>query len=373
MAFSFDFTGDDIAASPPYASSPPPRSASPSAFPIPGRPQLSPARHDLAALAARLPPRLSYSELDIALDARDGSTLTPLRLPRRELWDVRVQVMAEDGDDEAALGPLDVKTGVYEGGFKSWESSLDLVKVLRQVAPPELLEQAVRIIELGCGTALPSLALFQAALSRPSARNPIDLVLADYNPSVLELVTLPNLLLAWALHQHSQPHPQAIITAALASPGELELSPPLLNAFYAHLAHSNITLSFLSGAWSSAFVDLVYAHNSSPRSSFTTFVLGSETIYSPVALDAFTETIIDLLHREQTHAATGAQALVAAKRLYFGVGGSLDDFIYKARHLGAQVSWLREETQGIRRGVVRCLIPTSSSNGTPHFSNHDNT
>ena len=41
--------------------------------------------------------------------------------------------MAEDeGQAEGmeGLGSHDVKTGVYEGGFKSWESSLDLVKVL---------------------------------------------------------------------------------------------------------------------------------------------------------------------------------------------------------------------------------------------------
>ena len=42
--------------------------------------------------------------------------------------------MAEEdvgrGGDTEGLGEHDVKTGVYEGGFKSWESSVDLVKVL---------------------------------------------------------------------------------------------------------------------------------------------------------------------------------------------------------------------------------------------------
>jgi protein-histidine N-methyltransferase len=41
--------------------------------------------------------------------------------------------MAEDegdADGPEGLGDHDVKTGVYEGGFKSWESSVDLVKVL---------------------------------------------------------------------------------------------------------------------------------------------------------------------------------------------------------------------------------------------------
>jgi hypothetical protein len=75
-----------------------------------------------------LPSKISYSTLSIRLDGVDGREI---RIPRRELWDVRVQLMAED--DEEGLGNLgkdDVKTGVYEGGFKSWESSVDVVRVV---------------------------------------------------------------------------------------------------------------------------------------------------------------------------------------------------------------------------------------------------
>lgn len=39
--------------------------------------------------------------------------------------------MAEEDDEGLGnLGKDDVKTGVYEGGFKSWESAVDLVRVL---------------------------------------------------------------------------------------------------------------------------------------------------------------------------------------------------------------------------------------------------
>ncbi len=64
----------------------------------------------------------------------DGSTV---RIPQRELFDVRMQLMA--GDDalagsrstvETLLGGNDVQRSVYEGGLKSWECSLDLVKHL---------------------------------------------------------------------------------------------------------------------------------------------------------------------------------------------------------------------------------------------------
>jgi|HubBroStandDraft_4_1064222.scaffolds.fasta_scaffold461911_2 protein-histidine N-methyltransferase len=83
--------------------------------------------HDLDSLLLFLPSKIAYGVLEVILD--DG---TEIAIPRRELWDVRVQLMAEsDADgDEVGLGKDDVKTGVYEGGFKSWESSVDLVKVL---------------------------------------------------------------------------------------------------------------------------------------------------------------------------------------------------------------------------------------------------
>lgn len=140
MAFSFSFAGDDIEEDHQAPPVPPPQAASstatgpsPSAagaFPVQGKPLLPPAQHNLEDLLLRLPSKIAFSLLSV--DLGDGHVL---QLPRRELWDVRVQLMAEDNNDntsesEAGLGEHDVKTGIYEGGFKSWESSVDLVKVL---------------------------------------------------------------------------------------------------------------------------------------------------------------------------------------------------------------------------------------------------
>lgn len=74
-----------------------------------------------------------------------------MKIPRRELWDVKVQIMAEDDGQGGleGLGEHDVKTGVYEGGFKSWESSVDLVKVL--ASSEDLYGQGsapVRVVEV---------------------------------------------------------------------------------------------------------------------------------------------------------------------------------------------------------------------------------
>jgi protein-histidine N-methyltransferase len=150
MAFSFSFAGDDIeeehheAPAPPLpppagntATGPSPSAAG--AFPVQGKPLLPPTEHPLEDLLSRLPSKIAFSLLTV--DLGDGRTI---QLPRRELWDVRVQLMAEDNTDnasesEAGLGEHDVKTGIYEGGFKSWESSVDLVKVLANEMAADIL------------------------------------------------------------------------------------------------------------------------------------------------------------------------------------------------------------------------------------------
>lgn len=155
MSFSFSFSGDDIEGQDSGIGNPAPETASPpqatpaSAFPVQGKPQLPPVRHALDTMLDALPSKVAYDLLEVALD--DGRTI---HLPRRELWDVRLQLMAEDdGDGTAAegLGAHDVKTGVYEGGFKSWESSVDLVKVLAsQGYSPGSDGRPLRVIEVGC-------------------------------------------------------------------------------------------------------------------------------------------------------------------------------------------------------------------------------
>ncbi|KAF4961937.1 hypothetical protein FSARC_9928 [Fusarium sarcochroum] len=354
MSFSFGFAGDDISddEQTPAVKPTPAPAANNSAFPVPGKPQLPPTVHQLSDLLARLPSKIAYSLLEVTLD--DGTTL---QLPRRELWDVRVQLMAEEEDLAGAqsegLGSHDVKTGVYEGGFKSWESSVDLVKVLAANKAISTLEQkAFRVMELGCGTALPSLAVFQWAMTSTPEKKPLSLIMTDYNPSVLQLVTLPNFILSWALNNSQLPALQEVFSIE----GEVELGPEVLAAFQKSLVESNITLSFVSGAWSQEFVDLIYALPSENSQPSSTLILGAETIYSPFALQAFLETIFLILEKERNTEGSEAGAYVGAKRLYFGVGGSLDDFIDKAREKGAKVEQLREEAEGVRRGVVQCVL-----------------
>ncbi|KAI0385789.1 hypothetical protein F5Y04DRAFT_156826 [Hypomontagnella monticulosa] len=367
--FSFAFSGDDIeddgqaSSSAPNVSSTSAQTAQPqpsaSAFPVPGKPLLPATSHDLRHMMSQLPSKIAYGILDINIGGEGGGE--KIQLPRRELWDVRVQLMAEDdgGDTEPGLGNHDVKTGVYEGGFKSWESSLDLVKVL---SPSKAFlsdtHMVPRIIELGCGTALPSLALFQWSLNLRAhdSSSVLSIVLADYNPTVLQLVTLPNFILCWALRQRTE---SPLLQDAFSSEGELDLTPEVLAAFDEFLSAHKISLSFFSGAWSPEFVDLI-CPNGAPRvenePKQRTIILGAETIYSPFALNSFAHTVSSLMEREKAQGNV-AEVLVGAKKLYFGVGGSLDDFVTKARELGANVEELLEETEGVRRGVIRCNLP----------------
>jgi protein-histidine N-methyltransferase len=152
MSFSFGFGGEDIDiddgedASQTAAPQPPSSTTTPvpSAFPVPGKPQLPPTKHSLSSLLAGLPSKIAYGLLDVELDDKSWR-----KIPRRELWDVRVQLMAEDDGNQGeveGLGRHDVKTGVYEGGFKSWESSVDLVKVMANQA--SLFERPLRVIEV---------------------------------------------------------------------------------------------------------------------------------------------------------------------------------------------------------------------------------
>ncbi|KAK6432277.1 hypothetical protein LTR95_011556 [Oleoguttula sp. CCFEE 5521] len=335
MAFSFGFAGDDVDGDDVDAGH------APSAAPTNGSGFGSaPAvEHSLDELLATLPDRLSYST--VTIESPIGKTL---HLPRRELYDVRVQLMAEDDADKdetlSDLSTSDIRTGVYEGGFKTWECSLDLASLLLDRGPRKDIDELVRcdqIVELGCGTALPTLVIFQHALQNTI---PLTFTLQDYNASVLRLVSLPNLLLTWAACS-----PNPIVDLCSHPQGDLDLTPSILSAFRADLATLQIKLNFLSGSWSPSLAKMI--PSSAPEMG--TLILGAETIYSPAATQAFVEILITLLKRVKM-----AKAMLAAKRLYFGVGGSVDGLKEACRDAGAVAYEIENHgVPGMNEGGVR--------------------
>ncbi|KAE8372372.1 hypothetical protein BDV26DRAFT_102658 [Aspergillus bertholletiae] len=319
-------------------------------------------RHELSDLLSSLPSQISFNKLNISTLQDDQTSGRTLTLARREVFDIRTQLMAEDTADYAneelisGLEKGDITPNIYEGGFKTWECSIDLAKlVVNDSILPNADGGEQHIIELGAGTAVPSLALFAQLLSSPggSSRN-TRFTFADYNSVVLRLVTLPNLLLTWnsiVMHQKS------MLVDGAENQGkeelELDITPELLEAFQKDLAERRISVEFISGAWSPAFVDLVFSSGEKAKSG--TLVLASETIYSPTSLKAFSETLLALLRRP-VQAGGKSRALLAAKKVYFGVGGGVDEFLEAFNTVGGGELDFKEQLDVKSEGVGRIVL-----------------
>jgi protein-histidine N-methyltransferase len=271
----------------------------------------------------------------------------------------------------------DLSTGIYEGGFKTWECAIDLATyVLYEFSANQIYQQNLSIIELGAGSAVPSLALctsFLEAQSRApesqisfSGTGRLSLTLCDYNEEVLRLCTAPNLLLN---------HYFASSTTELApeAEGDLDIEDlggeRFINQNVKALSTRNVYVDFISGSWGTDFVNLLTIPP--PVTKDTTepsnlLILASETIYSPGTLATFTSTLLSLLrahnsttttNHQSSHSPPSARALIAAKKLYFGVGGGIDEFIREATSSGAKCEVVFESKDtGVGRVIVEVRL-----------------
>ncbi|ORX36478.1 hypothetical protein BD324DRAFT_499443 [Kockovaella imperatae] len=359
----------------------------------------------LDQLLDRLPDKISYSPIAIP-----GSR----SLLRRDLFDARFQLASEHntaphsdpvngastesdlppeaGGENQGEGVIDVHSdlipGFYEGGLKTWEGGVDLVEVLSEVKDIADWIRGSSILEVGCGTSLPTSFLLGRILSTPgSSSSRTTFRLQDYNLSVLSLVTLPNLLLA------ALPHipPDSLLPAEqvedveqvlpdLDASGELVISPELKQGFKMLLQKCHVDLLFDYGAWSGLVENL----KSAPQQRFD-LILTSETIYSEDSVD----DLMDVLrigstgtasreeHGDKQHTAveladsiadlsvrdrwdllplreqSSAVILVGAKVLYFGVGGGLQAFLDAVKANGGWYETIKGWTAGVGRKVVR--------------------
>ena len=198
---------------------------------------------------------------------------------------------------------------------------------------------------MGAGTALPMLVFFHFFLNqRLPSWHAVHLSVADYNLSVLENATVPNLLLTWYF----------VRSIAILEPvGDLDITADLLSRFVQDLSDKAIQITGISGTWSEAFNDLlVPSQVSQRRSRVETIVLASETIYSPKSIHSFTQVLLRALKSdEETHG--DGRALVAAKKIYFGVGGGVDEFLKVLSELGGKgaTAW-ESKDDGIGRVII---------------------
>lgn len=249
--------------------------------------------------------------------------------------------MAEEDDTTLSqLTTSDLTRGVYEGGFKTWESSLDLSSLLLDRGPRKDIDELAQVgsvVELGAGSALPSLVLFQHALRNEYG---VHFTLADFNSEVLRLVTVPNLVLCWARFG------SGILSED--ADGELDVTEDVVRGFLGMLQQTGISISLLSGPWSDRLLSLI--PETGPN--LGTLILAAETVYSPASTEAFVELVVQILKRTRM-----AKAVVGAKRMYFGVGGSVDGLKEACRDRGAIAAEVENSgVEGMDHGVGRALI-----------------
>ncbi|KAF1809667.1 hypothetical protein P152DRAFT_402996 [Eremomyces bilateralis CBS 781.70] len=284
-----------------------------------------------------------------------------------------IRELVEDvGDSNAPLEGLDnsdLTTNVYEGGFKSWECSIDLVKYLLDRGPRKDLDDLCRvnhIIEFGCGTALPTLLMFQYALVNSLQ---MYFTLTDYNASVLRTCSFPNLFLTYCStlpateHPFSESEPNPLANLNDADPDEewqtedLIVTEALKEMFLANLSESGVHLTLISGSWCppSPFLSLFPTNGASAK--LNTFVVASETIYSIPSLKTFSAVLMDTLRPVSM-----GKAIIAAKKVYFGVGGGVQEFRQEIGH-GGGVAWeiVDFDLGQDAGGVGRCLLEVQTS------------
>jgi hypothetical protein len=270
---------------------------------------------------------------------------------------------SEDGHLYGAAGSV-IQNGVYEGGGAVWECSMDLVTYLLEEEQQRTLsgeasapmedESNTRgryVLELGCGHALPSCVLLQAALlARPhrngavqvddgldgptSARRWMDstFVMADYNRSVVESITLPNLILNTmddlayeegidkAVNDDDTVHEDS--TTAKAVEGMLSHHIVLGAGDWMDMSEQ-LLRSSCSAATSPTDARATLPESSAlPQDGYFDMILAAETLYTPQAAAETAQLVMRHLHPHRD-----SVALVASKRYYFGVGGGVDDFL----------------------------------------------
>ncbi|XP_007901396.2 histidine protein methyltransferase 1 homolog [Callorhinchus milii] len=260
----------------------------------------------------------------------------------------------QDGDREAAPGSgSDLVSGVYEGGMKVWECTLDLLSYL---AGRRVDFTGKRVLDLGCGAGLLGLLALRAG-----AR---EVHFQDYNSGVIERVTLPNALLnsgtgPWTPSGGEEEEEEAELASgdagkeeeegeeeARVPPEEEGVERPHKRRKAGERGSEPGTLSrcrFFSGEWRQFGREMLARLGGALRYDL---ILTSETVYNPQYYGALHAVLSGLL------ADTGTVYL-ATKSHYFGVGGGArlyQSFVEERKVFHART------VQVIDEGLQRCII-----------------
>ena len=214
----------------------------------------------------------------------------------------------------------DIIPGVYEGGLKVWECSLDIcyllaeqlilskhddkmnnitindansIPLLQNLISSSKQDDTFVVLELGCGHALPSCFLLQHELCT-------NFLLLDYNEFVLKDVTLSNINL----------------NLPMSTRGTTK--------------EKNVNVGWISGDWidiSNNWNDIIQSNdnkNMIVKNKRVDCIIASETIYTK---QHTLEMIQFLLHHLKIGTGIG---IIATKRYYFGCGGGTNELFTAA-------------------------------------------
>lgn len=275
---------------------------------------------------------------------------------RRPTYDILLQLKAEESPEAnqnaeliSAMEGNDRQSGLYEGGLKTWEGALDLAALLRGM-DFESQPGNWHIIELGAGSAIPSLVALQGILAvktdadSMADRKRFHLTMSDYNDEVLRLSTFANVLLA--SQEELNRRQRGKVLDPLSVEGSIGVGEDLVRNCYKLWRQIGVSFSFISGPWGKDFQRAI--SNSVQEGCSNMLILASETIYDLKSLPAFTETVMCILRAHGQN----PRAWVAAKTLYFGVGGGVDAFVREVELRGGAVRQIMNTKQGVSRVIL---------------------
>ena len=158
-------------------------------------------------------------------------------------------------------------------------------------------------------------------------------------------------------------------TLDITAPGELPITPELKSAFLSSLVALNISIRFFSGSWNT------FNPAATIGSDCYNVILTSETIYQMDSLESLVdllqaacigekkESLNDLISSltvseksakdDNFGASCPYQCLVAAKVLYFGVGGGVLEFLKRIERRKGRTVTVQERKVGVGRKVIR--------------------
>lgn len=104
-----------------------------------------------------------------------------------QVGDTQFNKVVIEADETALDKESDIIPGVYEGGYKVWECSVDLAIFILQRKCPLPLEGTGRVVELGCGHGFPGIAALKTGYQK--------VLFSDLNAEVIDQATWPNVFL----------------------------------------------------------------------------------------------------------------------------------------------------------------------------------